>query len=549
MRKTLLRAFAALFATFLILASCNPDNPEPVATPVLKSIAITEDSLIIAPQGKIKVDFTVTDADAEFDADATSPGFAVSLMVTTTGKESPNYKITWIQKLDTGKGQYRATITDLGVSSNYCDMVKISIVKSSSGSASISILSDNYFYITSEGYNPVGTTITGLPVVYVNTKGGAGIYSKETWVDATISIDGAGMYDDLTETAVQIRGHGNTTWYWSKKPYALKFEDKTPLLGMLKHKRWILLANLMDRTLMRNAIAYDCGQATSLDWTPHYRYCELMLNGKHIGNYVLIEQVRVDKNRLALTEMKPSDNSEPEITGGYLFELDFHFDNDIQWYTAHGIPCAIKYPDSDEITSTQTQWAKDYMAKVENVLYSNDYLDSEKGYRQYIDLQSFVDYWLIYELMINHELANPGSVYMHKDRSGKLAAGPIWDFDWGPLGYNCSPQAKGNLFMTKAIWYSRITDDPDFWKMAKDRWAVLKSKFIAIEPNFDSYKTYLEKSAKLNFQMWNPAEDASMNNGSIINGDENLSFDQAVARAKSVFVERITDIDACLARR
>ncbi|MCI2083120.1 MAG: CotH kinase family protein [Bacteroidales bacterium] len=150
-------------------------------------------------------------------------------------------------------------------------------------------------------------------------------------------------------------------------------------------------------------------------------------------------------------------------------------------------------------------------------------------------------------MMVNHELANPGSIYFHKDREGKLVAGPIWDFDWGTLGYNCSPQAKGKLFMTQAIWYSRLTNDPDFREMARKRWAVLKPRFITIEQNFDIYYKYLEVSANLNFNMWNPADDASQNCGRIINGDENMTFKEAVNYAKSVFAERIAAIDSKLA--
>ena len=112
---------------------------------------------------------------------------------------------------------------------------------------------------------------------------------------ATISISGLDEYSDLRETPISIRGRGNTTWTWPKKPYTFKFESRTEVLGMPKHKRWILLANFMDRTLMRNALAFHLSELTSLSWTPKNRYCELILNGKHMGNYLLTEQIRVDK--------------------------------------------------------------------------------------------------------------------------------------------------------------------------------------------------------------------------------------------------------------
>lgn len=383
---------------------------------------------------------------------------------------------------------------------------------------------------------------TGLPVMIIHTSDGKPITSKEDWKDARIEIKGAGLFDDLKECGVEIRGRGNSTWGYDKKPYALKFPSKTSLLGMPKHKRWVLLANTMDRTMMRNRVAYHVAEQTSLAWTPRTEYVELFLNDKHVGNYLLTEQIRIDGSRIDIAELEPTDNQGEAITGGYVYEMDFHFDNVNQWWTAHGFPSSVKFPDEDDITPEQLAWAKDYFTRTEEVIYSSDFRDPVSGYAAWIDVQSFVDYWLVYEICINHELANPGSVYMHKDRGGKLTAGPIWDFDWGTFSYNASPQAKGRLFMTNAIWYGRLFQDDNFKRVAKERWQTLYPKFKALDLFIDEQYAYLASSAKKNFAIWNPATTGD------VNGDERISFDDAVARMRALYVERIETLNGIFAK-
>ena len=134
--------------------------------------------------------------------------------------------------------------------------------------------------------------------------------------------------------------------------------------------------------------------------------------------------------------------------------------------------------------------------------------------------------------MGNHELGNPGSVFMHKDRGGKLVAGPCWDFDWGVLSYNTSPHARTDLVNGNAIWYSRLREDPAFEAKLKARFNELLPQLQTIPAYMDECEKLLTESAKLNFAMWNPAEDASQNGGYIINGDENMTFHNAVSRLK-----------------
>lgn len=213
---------------------------------------------------------------------------------------------------------------------------------------------------------------------------------------------------------------------------------------MPAHKRWVLLANFMDRSLMRNLVSMKVASMTALDWTPGCVPVELVLNGKHQGSYLLIEQVRVDDDRVDIAEMTPEDNTGDAVTGGYLLEFPF----------------GVKYPDEEDLTKQQLAYIKKYVSDAANTLYGQDFQDPEKGWRAFLDEDSFIDYWIVFEVMGNHELGNPGSVFMHKDRGGKLVAGPCWDFDLGVLSYNTSPQARTGLINGKAIWYERLTVIP-----------------------------------------------------------------------------------------
>lgn len=380
---------------------------------------------------------------------------------------------------------------------------------------------------------------TGIPVMRIDTPNNVGIYSKDEWTEqSTLWLDGMGIFEDIDGVKLSIRGRGNSTWGYEKKPYNIKFDKKQEVMGMPKHKRWCLLANYMDRTLLRNRVAYYLAEQTSLAWTPRCEFVELILNGEHLGSYLVAEHIKVDENRVNITEMEPTDNSGDAVTGGYMLELDFHFDNEWQWYGASGTPFAVKYPEEEDLTTQQLEWIKSYITEVESVLYGANFADPQNGYAKYIDMQSFVDYWLIYEICVNHELANPGSVYLTKERNGKLKAGPVWDFDWGTFSYNASPQAQWNLFMTGAWWYSRLFKDEKFMTLASERWAVLKPKFMTVFNFIDEQSDYIQRSWYKNFGIWSISTN--------INGDETLTYPAAVNRMTEITRQRIDIIDRAL---
>ena len=540
MMGTKLRRLFAVLALALSFSACQKEEEKKtvVLTPQLRSVQVQSASVEIPADGKVELTFTVDDRKFTFN-----PASDVIL-----SPQPEAFTLTGVRS--TGEGQYVATLSDSGKGEEYEHSVRLGIrektgvesfVFSSSVTVRLKRLSPGFLIPE-----------TGLATVYVDTENGARIVSKEEYVPAALTVKLTDGGYDLEQVACSIRGRGNTTWEWPKKPYLIKLDKKEKVLGMPKHKRWILLANFMDRTLMRNLVSMKVASMTSLAWTPRCEPVELVLNGIHKGSYLLIEQVRVDKNRVDITEMSPEDNTGEAVTGGYLLECDFHFDNEVQWTDPHGgcvewgkdggIPFSVKYPDVEDLTQAQLDYIKQYVSDTAEALYGADFTDPEKGYARYIDVDSFVDYWIVFEVMGNHELGNPGSVYMHKDRGGKLVAGPCWDFDWGVLSYSTSPQGKTGLINGEAIWYARLFQDPVFKEKVRSRFEELLPQLETIPAYMDALQAQLSESAKYNFRLWNPAEDASMNGGYIINGDENMSFEEAVKLLKDNYAIRLSVI-------
>ena len=522
-----------LAAGMLALLACGKEQTQPV-NPVLQSVQVTSPAVAVPEGGTVEVPFMVEEKDYTFSLNTD----------VTLFPETEAFTLSQVRRQVAGS--YVAVLSDTGKGEETEYSVRLG-VREKAGAESY-IFSSLFTVKVQRIAPPPAIPETGLATVYINTENAVSIVSKEDYVNASLSIQGTSAEENMEDVVCQVRGRGNTTWYWPKKPYLIKLDKKASVMGLPKHKRWILLANFLDRTLMRNLVSMKVASMTSLAWTPHCVPVELVLNGRHKGSYLLIEQVRVDKNRVDITEMSKEDNTGEALTGGYLLECDFHYDNEWQWMDSHGkcvqmdggIPFGVKYPDSEDLTTAQLTYIKNYISEAAETLYGPNFTDPENGYAKYLDIDSFVDYWIVFEVMGNHELGNPGSVYMHKDRGGKLVAGPCWDFDWGVLSYKTSPQGRNGLINKKAIWYARLFEDPVFADKVKNRFQELLPQLQTIPDYMDALQKQLSESAKYNFSMWNPAEDASMNGGSIINGDENMNFDEAVKLLKENYKIRLS---------
>lgn len=336
--------------------------------------------------------------------------------------------------------------------------------------------------------------IAQIPQIYIDTEGKVGITSKEEYVNATIRIEGGDEYEDF-ETTTRIRGRGNSTWGMPKKPYKLKLDTKAPLLGMNSHSEWAVLADYLDKTLLRNITAFEISRIAEMSWTPASVSFELYLNGTYQGVYAMTEQVKVASERLDMELVKSSDNSGEALTGGYLLELDFHYDEEFKFKTdKERLP--IMFKDPKKPTEEQFAYVKNYYNNAERVLYSDNYRDLEEGYRKYIDVKSFINYYIVQELSKNVDGNMRGSCYMAIRRNGKIEQPLVWDFDlaFGNADHitweqgASSVEYDGWYIKTQSPWFDRLFQDPDFVAELKERWNELK-------PKLDELPSFINKRA------------------------------------------------------
>lgn len=354
--------------------------------------------------------------------------------------------------------------------------------------------------------------LTGLPVLIINTDDAMGISDKKTWKKGMLiseNTPAAPICD-----SVSIKGRGNASFKYPKKSFTLKFEHKQSLLGMPKHKRWVFQANYHDRTLMRNALTFHLGLcADGMEWNPHAVYAEVILNGQHIGNYLVCEQIRADKNRVPILE----DYSEDDDCG-FILEYDLYYDSEYKFPSAiNRFPVCVSYPQEEDCTSEQYNYVESYIRRVETRLLSKDFVAL---FDRYIDIDSFVDYWIVMTITGNIEPSAPRSVYFYKKPGGKLYAGPLWDFD-----FSTYKTVEGNI-NTEVHYYTRLFMSEKFRRAVVSRWQEL-SPFLRQEIGLfiKQNRNYLSKSAELNYSIW-PITVAFINK--CRNGDELYSFEQAV---------------------
>ena len=376
---------------------------------------------------------------------------------------------------------------------------------------------------------------TGLPVVRIETPGHQEITSKEVWMEgASIRIelpDGTVDFQGNTE----IRGRGNSTWEWyPKKPYALRLEKKNEILSMPSHKRWILLANWKDRTLLRNDAAFWLSRHTGLPYTVRGQFVELVLNGTHKGNYYLCEQIKLNKNRVNIKEMDPMETDPVKITGGYLLELDTYYDEPyrFRYPQLFDLPWMVKEPDDDELSDVAYEYIKGWIKDLETLFKDNARVQAHE-YEEYLDVDTAIDYLLVEELTGNHDFYNtwpsngPHSTYMYKERGGKLYTGPVWDFDYHVFIPNRTQQWAG---AKQTLFYPALLKDEKFRARLVERWNLQKDVLKGLPDYIDEMADKIRVSEAYNIAMWPISNDE--------NGDEKMTFQESIDRIKKAFLDK-----------
>lgn len=404
-----------------------------------------------------------------------------------------------------------------------------------------------------------------LPVVYINTEGGQGITSKEDYIDAKVKITGTtadakAEYDGKCET----KGHGNSTWTrFPKKSYKLKLDKKTDLFGMGKNKHWLLIANYIDESVMRNMSSTELARIFGADSNSAV-WVDVVLNGKCIGNYTLFEHTKIGSTRVNIFDWEDAageiagavakkeeltDEDEdamkdmleknlawmtsgkftykdkeyiiaeyytelPEsINGGCLMELDNNFDEISKFYTNHDQPIMFKNPEYLNTNDEAFNTIKAYIQDFEDALYSGKKYIAKDGkkvsYTDLCDIETFVTYFLASETLISEY--GYRSTYFNKDIDGVIKFGPIWDFDFSSDSVNPFGNYYGQLDADywsrndNGNWFGIAMKDPYFAILAQE---LFNEKLDELKDmvkdggTVDKWYDYVKESALNNNELW-----------------------------------------------
>lgn len=383
----------------------------------------------------------------------------------------------------------------------------------------------------------VNFTSSNLPIVVINTHGLTIPDEPKITADMGVIYNGPNQRNFLTDpfnhyyNKIGIEVRGSSSQMFPKKQYGVETRDAqgndldVALLGLPEESDWVLSASYSDKTLMRNVLAYQLANDLG-HYASRTRYCEVVLNGDYQGVYVLMEKIKRDKNRVNVTKMSASDIAGDALTGGYIFKIDKVEGSDTQgWYSQYlpypgawqRIYYQYDYPDEEDIVPEQRAYLQNYLLAFESVMARADYADPQHGYPHWLDVDSFVDYFLLQEAARNVD-GYRLSAFMHKDRASKdpkIKMGPLWDFDlaFGNAdyydgakisGWQIDFPRRGDAFQLP-FWWQKLMQDSNFVRLLQPRWEALRQHVLAVPRVWsfiDSVANYLEEAQTRNFQRW-----------------------------------------------
>ena len=346
--------------------------------------------------------------------------------------------------------------------------------------------------ITHPGYN--------LARIYITTENGREVTSKETYINCAVTVDYNGVdgsedFDRIDELDAMIRGRGHSSWKLDKKPYRIKFTEKTSLFGLTAAKKWVLQANHADKSLMRNTLAMRMGAClTNMPFVPHSYLVDVFVNGQYMGVYSLTEQVEIKAGRIA------GESNSEEVDTDYLLELGEEAEK-----TSFGTNrfsseltrfAQIKNPDKDVLSKAQYDFIYDYVRRADKAVKNSD------GYEDYIDVDSLIDWFILHELTYNLDCSFRRSVFILKKSGGKLYMACPWDFDYAFCNFYLDPD-PGDITGWICLGSDRTDDYDNYiqtnWMdyLLKDKAFLSKLKARWNEVKEDIYKTAFEATDEL----------------------------------------------------
>lgn len=354
------------------------------------------------------------------------------------------------------------------------------------------------------------------------------ITGKENYVPTAIELYSPhtteGWWNSATDGKIQMRGRGNSTWGLPKKPYRMKFPSKFSPIGLnhAKEKSWVLLAHDMDKSLIRNHLAFAVSRdlfraedayhhASALMFTPCSQYINVYKNDDYLGVYQMSDQMERAKGRIEVEKLEAADGADPEkITGGHIMETDIH---EGTFYSSRRIKMSHKYPKDDDCDPAQYAYIENYINEAERVLYGGNFKDPVAGWRKYFDEKTLADFIIVKEFC--GDMDGYTSTYMYKRRGvDKLFFGPIWDVDKGWDNDRRVPHTDplttlmihAGFYMPDYVypdWFHRLWEDETFRAFVGNRWASKKAQLMAtVNRELDRMPVEMAKAIEANFKVW-----------------------------------------------
>jgi hypothetical protein len=425
-----------------------------------------------------------------------------------------------------------------------------------------------------------------LPIVIIETLGGTIVDEPKIPASMKVIYDPAGGRNFINAPAndydgrIGIELRGELTLMFCKKQYGVETWDQgnndlqASLLQLPAEEDWILYGPYSDKSLFRNVFAYGLSSLMGR-YAPRTKFVELFVTDpglpgtscpavapdNYLGVYVLMEKIKRDANRVNVAKLGATDNTEPAVTGGYLLKKDWLDPGDATFTTSgasgYGTTLTYVYPKCKspapcDATAQQKTWIENYVNDFEAALKGPGFNDPINGYARYIDVSSFVDYYLLEELLKNSD-GFRASTYMYKNRNAKLKMGPIWDmnFTMGNVGFAAARPPQGWLIGAvggQMAWWSRLLQDEAFAQVVIDRWQTLRQgqfKTSNLHLTMDNRARFLRYAQERNFNRWPILGTWVVGNPTPVDPDE--TYGDGVEQAKTWIEARANWIDSNIA--
>lgn len=420
-----------------------------------------------------------------------------------------------------------------------------------------------------------------VPYVTINTGGNAIQDDPKIPAQMNIYIN----KEEVLSTPIGIEYRGTTSFLlFDKKSYGFETWDESgedisiEILGLSEEEDWIFYGPYSDKTFLRNVLIYDLSNEIG-QYASKTKFVELEINKNYLGTYVLMEKIKRDKNRVDIKKLEPEDTNADDITGGYILKIDktsgdgnpdaeytsklgfrsaYNVNRNRLTYSAYGPKRGeetyflYEYPDEDDITNLQKEYIQNYISGFEDALVNETFTGTSRTYTEYIDVDSFVDFFILNELSGNPD-AYRLSTFMYKNRGGKLKMGPIWDFNiaFGNDSrsatdrwiYQYNLNFPNDLWLVP-FWWNRLIQDSQFRSDVKTRWTALRSTVFTqanIESKMDAHISFLNENGAIdrNYKKWDV-----LGTQLSFNSFVGATYDEEVDYVKNWITNRISWMDS-----